>query len=96
MLGIGLQAGVIERARTAAEDAGQHNVRPQKGGEWFGGSCAEAIKLFCHVVVLKWRADGGDPRLGIRLGGLLHHRQASSKSSGGWCIRPLSAARPWA
>jgi SAM-dependent methyltransferase len=126
VLGVDLQPGVIERARTAAADAGLRNVQfevgsmdglelpeasfdlvhfsgtlgylkdplaapklafralksgglvaarePQKGGDWFGGPCAEAITLFFHVAVVNWRADGGDPCLGLRLGGLL--RQA--------------------
>ena len=126
VLGVDLQAGVIERARAAAADAGLRNVRfevgnidglelpeasfdlvhlsgtlgylkdplaalklafralrpgglvaarePQKGGDWFGGPCAEAITLFFQMAMLNWRADGGDPCLGLRLGSLL--RQA--------------------
>jgi hypothetical protein len=40
---------------------------PQKSGDWFGGLCAEAIVLFFEVAMLNWRADGGDPCLGLRL-----------------------------
>lgn len=124
VIGVDLQAGVIERARAAATDAGLRNVlfkvgnidglqlpqasfdvvhfsgtlgylkdplaalklafqalkpgglvaarEPQKGGDWFGGPCAEAIALFFRVAILSWRGDGGDPCLGLRLGSLLH------------------------
>jgi SAM-dependent methyltransferase len=44
---------------------------PHKGGDWFGGPCAEAITLFFQVAMLNWRADGGDPCLGVRLWSLL-------------------------
>jgi SAM-dependent methyltransferase len=69
---------------------------PQKEGDWFGGPYRESVALFNSLLIEDWKAAGGDPFLGRRLGLLLREAGFERLELTPNCAPALSIPEVWA